>query len=52
MVMKRKIITLDRPERFATVPVIPKEKLDAAIEKATNKLALMAERNSQIKLLK
>ena len=43
--MKRKNITLDHPERFATVPVIDKAKLDAAIEKATNKLALMAERN-------
>ena len=43
--MKRNDITLDHPERFATVPVIAKEKLDAAIEKATSKLALMAERN-------
>ena len=43
--MKRKNITLDRPERFMNVPVIAKEKLDAAIEKATSKLALMAERN-------
>ena len=40
--MKRKNITLDRPERFSKIPVISKEKLDRAIAQATERLEAMA----------
>ena len=43
--MKRKNITLDHPERFATVPVIPKEKLDAAILQAVTRLEKMGQKH-------
>ena len=40
--MKRKNIVLEKPERFATVPVISKEKIDKAIAQATERLEKMA----------
>ena len=43
--MKRKNITLDHPERFATIPVIPKEKLDKAIAQACDRLEKMGQKH-------
>ena len=43
--MKRNEIKLDHPERFATVPVIPKEKIDRAIAQATERLKKMGEKH-------
>ena len=43
--MKRKTITLDRPERFATIPTISKEKLDKAIEQAVARLEKMGQKH-------
>ena len=43
--MKRKNITLGHPERFATIPVIPKEKLDKAIAQACDRLEKMGQKH-------
>ena len=43
--MKRNVITLERPERFETVPKIDPEKIDKAIATAAERLKRMGERH-------
>ena len=43
--MKRQNITLDKPERFATVPTISKEKIEKAIAQATERLERMGKKH-------